>query len=1189
MKFKIFLLLLDLFIFGSVYGQMTVTLSGQTNTVCNGFGCQYDGPSILINEVMIRPSSGDGSIYGSEPQTPLSQRQGEWIELYNPDLCKAVDISCYFLGNCSPEGSGFYGGGYELPAGTIVPPRGFVIVRGVNANPVPANLLVQNGGNTVECVITAGNSVCVGGGYRLWFPNAGGWYAFFDRDGVPQDAISWNDPANQALSGNPCNPVGNCPFTGTLDSYNDIPAARKNYIHNNQPSMGQTIRRIPDGGNWVVNSTAAPTYGNCNAACAPAPVVTCVGTATVSVTGGTPPYYYQWDDGLQQVTQTAVGLCGGTYCVTVTDNAGATAVGCIFVDNFTPDVFISSTDQHVCIDKPAFPLSGGNPAGGSYQGNGVSNGIFDPLIAGIGDHNITYTYFSEDSCSSSDSITITVHNPPTAFFPPLIDLCVNAAPYVLNTGFPSGGTYLGPGVVSNTFDPLLTGVGTFLLSYVYADSIGCDDTAYRNITVIDAPDVQFASISAICVDHAPILLSQGSPTGGTYSGPGVSGFTFDPALAGVGFHNLTYKFVAPTGCGDSAVQIIQVLPLPVVESPEIPGVCISGEPVILSGGTPSGGTYSGFAVSNGIFDPALAGTGVSALIYSYIDGNGCTNSDTSQLTVFQLPQVSQGAFPPFCINVPSVTLTGGLPAGGTYSGPGVISGGEFQASLTGMGTFSITYIYSDTNACIDSTHADLTVYDIPDVGLSPLNPVCKGIPAFPLTGGSPPGGTYSGVGVNNNNFNPVFASTYTITYSFMDNNGCVNDTVQLLDVLDKPVVTLAVFPDLCINSDPLALSGGTPIGGTYSGTGVIGTEFQPAAAGAGTFSINYSYANIAGCEDSAQQLITVHVLPVVNFSPEDGICIGGDSVLLSGGDPPGGIYSGPGVYNGVFDPDSTGVGTFTLNYIFIDQYNCTDSADQTITVHPLPYPFNVTGGGINCQDIGSPVSLDSSEVDVRYRLLLNGVIQGFPFFGTGDSFSFGNQYNTGVYTVYAVNISTGCENTMLDSAVVDLIPLPDPRLPDSLYLCEVSEIILDAGTYADSLSYLWQDGSTQRLFSVREPGIYWVKVGLGDCIATDSIEIFNCSKLIIPNVFTPNSDNFNDRFIPSPIGDIVNYKIDIYNRWGKLVYSSVDLEEGWDGTMLNQGSLCPDGTYFYIINYTSITYPNNYSENKASGSVTLLR
>lgn len=173
----------------TVYGQLDANLTTTENTNCSGAPCDYDGPSILINELMMSPNSNDGSLWGGT----VSQR-GEWIELYNPNICESVDISCFYLGNNAND-SDPYPGGYVIPAGTVVPPAGFALIRGVNAPAVPANLLVENGGNVLELVVS-GAGVCVGGGSRLWFPNAGGWFAFYDNNGVPQDAVSWANQSN---------------------------------------------------------------------------------------------------------------------------------------------------------------------------------------------------------------------------------------------------------------------------------------------------------------------------------------------------------------------------------------------------------------------------------------------------------------------------------------------------------------------------------------------------------------------------------------------------------------------------------------------------------------------------------------------------------------------------------------------------------------------------------------------------------------------------------------------------------------------------------------------------------------------------------------------------------------------------------------------------------------------------------
>jgi hypothetical protein len=73
----------------------------------------------------------------------------------------------------------------------------------------------------------------------------------------------------------------------------------------------------------------------------------------------------------------------------------------------TPPAMLLPFD-YVCVGWPAFELTGGSPAGGIYSGTGVSNGWFDPAIAGIGTHTITYTYTASNGCDNYDEETILV-------------------------------------------------------------------------------------------------------------------------------------------------------------------------------------------------------------------------------------------------------------------------------------------------------------------------------------------------------------------------------------------------------------------------------------------------------------------------------------------------------------------------------------------------------------------------------------------------------------------------------------------------------------------------------------------------------------------------------------------------------------------------------------------------------------
>jgi len=1189
-KFLITFLLACLSGIYTVQAQLSLVLTSDTNMVCDGEGCNYMGPTILINEVMTKPSNGDGSIYGNGPGA--GPQAGEWIELYNPDICKPIDISCYFLGNNAPDDGGDWGGGFELPPGTVVPPRGFVIVRGVNATPVNPALLVQNGGRTIEVVVNTSPSVCVGGGFRLWFPNGGGWFAFYNAQGVAQDAISWNSNNYSQMNGTPCNPPGTCPFTGTLASYNNIPANRKTYIDNDDADYGLSYRRIPDGGAWVINQQSTATQGNCNAACIPAPVITCTGTATVTVSGGTPPYTDKGNDSQLQSTATATGLCGGTYCVTVTASGGQTGTACITVLDYDPDVVTGSLPDQICKNANPIQLTGGWPVGGTYTGPGVTNNIFDPITAGPGNHTIKYSFFNNDSCGNTDSTQILVVDATLASFDTLTPVCAGTPAFQLTTGLPAGGTYSGVGVTGSTFDPLATGPGSFPIKYKISDPNGCRDSAYQNMIVYPLPNVQFPAIPALCISSDTIHLTGGIPVGGTYTGPGLTGNIFDPGIAGIGTHTITYTFTDNHSCTKSASTDIVVNPLPVVSTPALPDICASILTVPLSGGIPSGGTYTGPGVSSNIFTTTVAGAGTHTLTYTYSDPNGCVDSAHTTILVFPLPVVTFAALTPVCANAEPFLLTQATPAGGTYSGSGV-SAGMYDPGVNGSGSFTITYTFTDTNNCSKSVNQNIGVYPAATVTLSLTDTICESVGPYPLTGGVPAGGTYSGPGITGNVLYPAVSDsgTFIIQYNYINVNNCADSAFDTIYVSDSPVVTFPDQPDVCANGDPVALTGGVPVGGSYFGTGVTSGLFDPTVTGPGMQEVIYTYGIVSFCSGFDTAIIHVLDLPIIEMQALTPVCEDAPAFILTGSSPVNGTYSGPGVDTGYFNPVATGDGTFYVYYAFTDTNNCTNIDSIAMLVNPLPESYTVSGGGIICDALdGAHIWLDSSQVDVEYRLMLNGNASGFPYLGTGMPLDFGIKMDSGTYTVYAVNIVTGCEDTIAGSVHISLISSPKVTLTDSAYFCDPAGFVLDGGNFApDTVVYIWQDGSDQRYFTATEPGTYWVKVGFQECFGIDSILIKPCSELWLPNVFTPNSDGKNDRFYPVVTGDIVMYKIEIYNRWGTMVYQSDDLYEGWDGTNSNNGTECSEGVYFYVVYYKGLGRSDPPADSKLSGSVTLFR
>jgi gliding motility-associated-like protein len=135
-------------------------------------------------------------------------------------------------------------------------------------------------------------------------------------------------------------------------------------------------------------------------------------------------------------------------------------------------------------------------------------------------------------------------------------------------------------------------------------------------------------------------------------------------------------------------------------------------------------------------------------------------------------------------------------------------------------------------------------------------------------------------------------------------------------------------------------------------------------------------------------------------------------------------------------------------------------------------------------------------------------------------------------------------------------------------------------------SWRWSTGQTTPRIAVGSPGTYWVTVTIDGCTGTDSIEVKNDCYMDVPNAFTPNNDGINDYFLPRPrlAKGLTTFKMDIYNRWGQLVFSSENVEgRGWDGRM--NGVDQPEGVYVYVID---ATFRDGQMEHR-QGNVTLMR
>ncbi|MEP0262575.1 hypothetical protein, partial [Dokdonia sp.] len=301
-------------------------------------------------------------------------------------------------------------------------------------------------------------------------------------------------------------------------------------------------------------------------------------------------------------------------------------------------------------------------------------------------------------------------------------------------------------------------------------------------------------------------------------------------------------------------------------------------------------------------------------------------------------------------------LSGGLPMGGIYSGPGVTDEGDgmtysFDPILAGAGTHTITYNFTDTNGCIDFDSDTIEVIDIPTVSFTaPENlPVDAGIQSG-LSGGTPAVSIVSTTLIISAMYRrgPLPISALLSGTIVFDGSGTMLSTdLSLVDIptnTEAHVVNASVsgsqqiilqfdngaFTGLTADSTILGASGNVdilggfpiPVNGftfdfvfgtlsattdlfgssIYAGPGVIDDgngvtySFDPAVAGVGTHIIEYTFTEDNVCAVTASDTITVYCEIDVSFNAQEALCI--DAPIqtdLSGGFPVGGIYAGPGV------------------------------------------------------------------------------------------------------------------------------------------------------------------------------------------------------------------------------------------------------------------------------------------------------
>lgn len=146
-------------------------------------------------------------------------------------------------------------------------------------------------------------------------------------------------------------------------------------------------------------------------------------------------------------------------------------------------------------------------------------------------------------------------------------------------------------------------------------------------------------------------------------------------------------------------------------------------------------------------------------------------------------------------------------------------------------------------------------------------------------------------------------------------------------------------------------------------------------------------------------------------------------------------------------------------------------------------------------------------------------------------------------------------------------PFPQELFPEDDTLLCVGDVITLSVQSGSNITQEWNDFSTESSLTVDDPGIYSVEARYFHCNRHDTITVLqrDCHVVMhMPNVFTPNDDEYNNLFIPLESNYVKDGLVTILNRWGQLLFRG-DVFTGWDGT--TSGKNASAGVYYYKVDF----------------------
>ncbi len=994
-------------------------------------------------------------------------------------------------------------------------------------------------------------------------------------------------------------------------------------INHTLVSNNDTLMNVPQGTYYisVIDNSCIPKiqrdtvtiYGGIQKSISIAQPLNCYGdsngVAAVQLNGlpSTASLSYLWSNNQHAAINSS--LSAGWAHVTITINNPDCIIHDSIYINQPPDLILSTTHTNKkCYGDTLAQItavaSGGKPGYSFILRNVITSAVLQQNNTGIFNNlpggNFEVVLTDSNNCKRTASLHIL--EPPKLIVDSLLkknSICSGSLGEI--KVYVSGGT--GPytynwsnGNTNDHIDHLASGA----YSVIITDSNFCSIDSVINI--IGTPQL----IAAVTADSVRCFgNSDGSLTVNVSGGSppylySVNGAGFQAAQVFNGLQSGAYTVIVKdnNACLDTASSIVlspTQLTLSIVTTADTCNKSNGSTAVTANGGT-AGYTYDwlhNHATTNSLTNLT---SGTYTMVVS--DANSCVDTITGSVGNIKGPQINLNGPFVICEGDTAILTCSFLTAGTLPYSYHWSPGNSNTTSLTvvpaaGYNNYMLTL--TDKNGCSSVDSTSVTVNSLPVVTAA-STAFCSGDSGNLFGSGALTYVWNPAMGLSNPSIaNPTVMLNSSITYTLtgINANGCIDTAIVTATVYALPLVT--------VNSDTICAGSQTVVltahgASTYSWNNSSSLSNNTGASVIASPSVSTTYSvtgtDTNGCSRTAVSIVKINPLPDVQANAV-ALCKGSSDTLH---------VSGASTYTwvpatGLSNPNSANPvminlnATFTYTVTGTDSNGCKDTAIVQVTVNPLPAISITPSAASGC----APLCVNFSNTS-------NAQASCFWQFGDGTSSSScapQNCYQTqGTYhPSLTLTDMNGCVSTA--SIPVNVYPLPHANFNAIPLVTTILDPHIEfTNTSSGAVSWNWLFGDPKNSHSViQHPGFTYLDTGSYQvslsvvssygCVDTivQTIRIEDDFVLYVPNAFTPNDDNNNELFFAKGTG-IKQFTMDIFDRWGNLIFTSNNINQGWNGTMYGKGKeICQEDVYVWMIEAKGSTG----SVKKLTGRLSLIK